>query len=176
MSDDGADLTLLLETTDPIELASVRSLLDGHGLKYVVQGELHSAMVGGLFGNPAIAPRVLVAQRDLEQATELLKAQPDTETDAQGAAELAGNVCPVHLKDALTTCGRCGTFLCADCKALGQPALCEDCSVSEQWQRKPKDAKAQTLKKTVVWVMLAPVLIAIAGSLFGAIVIMLRGH
>ena len=44
MSDDG-DLTLLLETLDPVELASVRSLLDGHDIKYVVQGEHHASMV-----------------------------------------------------------------------------------------------------------------------------------
>lgn len=167
--DDGADLTLLLETGDPVELAGVRSLLDGHDIKYVVQGEHHAAMIGGFLGNPAILPRVLVSQRDLEQAQSLIAAEPEGETQAQEGAPLEGAECPVHLKAAMATCGRCGTFLCADCKAIGQPPLCEDCSVAEEWQRKPKDLKARTFKKAVVWVLLAPFIILIAMALLGLI-------
>jgi hypothetical protein len=176
VSDDGADLTLLLETLDPVELASVRALLDGHEIKYVVQGEHHAAMLGGMMGNPAIVPRLLVAQRDLERARALLDAEPEGETVAESNAVLSGAVCPVHLKDALAACGRCGTFLCAECKALGQPPLCEDCSVSEHWERQPKDAKARSMKKVVAWMLLAPALIGIGLSLLMAIISMLRGH
>jgi hypothetical protein len=143
MSDE-ADLTLLLETNDPIELAGIRSLLDGHEIAYVVQGEHHGAMVTGMFGNPVIMPRVLVAQRDLEKAQALLEADPDTGTEAQGAASLEGAVCPVHEKQALATCGRCGSFLCADCKSLGQPPICEDCTAREAAER-PKPNRMSPL-------------------------------
>jgi hypothetical protein len=143
MSDE-ADLTLLLETNDPIELAGIRSLLDGHEIAYVVQGEHHGAMVTGMFGNPVIMPRVLVAQRDLEKAQALLEADPDTGTEPQGAASLEGAVCPVHEKQALATCGRCGSFLCAECKSLGQPPICEDCTAREEAER-PKPARRNAL-------------------------------
>lgn len=172
--DDGADLTLLLETLDPVELAGVRGLLDGHEIRYVVQGELHASMLGGMMGNPAIVPRVLVAKRDLEAAQALLQATPEAETQPQPGAALEGAACPVHLKDATATCGRCGTFLCADCKALGSPPLCEDCSVSEEWMRKPRQANAATLKKTVAWVLLAPVLIGVFLGLLAVIGMFLR--
>ncbi len=161
MSSEG-DLTLLLETNDPVELASVRSLLEGHDLQYVVQGELHSAMVAGFMGNPAVVPRVLVANRDLARALALLQAEPDTKAQpAAGAAPLEGAECPVHLKPAIAACGRCGTFLCGECKALGQPPLCEDCDVSESFQRRPKDAKASFYKKAVVWGLLGFALLSL---------------
>lgn len=162
MSGEEADLKLLLETNDTVELATVRSLLDGHGIQYVVQGEHHSSMLGGasFMGNPAIVPRVLVAQRDLEQATSLLNAQPDAKVEP-AAAPLEGAECPVHLKPAIAACGRCGTFLCGECKALGNPPLCEDCDVSETFQRKPKEAQAGFYKKALVWTMLGGALLAI---------------
>jgi hypothetical protein len=171
MSDD-ADLTLLLETLDPVELAGARSLLDAHEVNYVVQGELHASMLGGMMGNPAIVPRVLVSKRDLEQARALLTASPEAETQPQ--AGLEGAECPVHLKPATAACDRCGTFLCGDCKALGAPPLCEDCSVSEDWQRKPKDARANRMKKAVAWMLLAPALFALAMALLALLNSFLR--
>jgi hypothetical protein len=137
VSDDG-DLKLLLETEDPIELAGVRALLEGHDIEFVVQGENHAAMIVGMFGNPIVVPRVLVAERDFEKAHALLEASPDNET--QQGESLEGAVCPVHEKQALATCGRCGSFLCADCKALGQPPLCEDCLARDEAERHPKKA------------------------------------
>lgn len=153
---DEAELVLLLETTDPIELASARSLLEGHGISHVVQGEHHGQMVSGLFGNPAVVPRLLVARRDLAAAKQVLESVPQAETTAQGAASLEGSVCPVHEQPALATCGRCGTFLCAQCKAIGQPPLCETCAQGEADQRRPKQARARTARKVVAGLMLAP--------------------
>jgi predicted RNA-binding Zn-ribbon protein involved in translation (DUF1610 family) len=127
MSSEGG-LVLLLECGGAVEAASVRGLLETEGIEYVVQGEHHASMVGGPFGNPAVLPRVLVAQRDLEAARQLLAAKPVLEgTAPEDGASLEGSLCPVHEQAAVATCGQCGTLLCATCNSLGNPPLCEDC-------------------------------------------------
>lgn len=163
MNDDGAELVLLVEELDVVELSGLRALLDGHDVEYVVQGEMHSAMVGGLTGNPAITPRVLVAKRDLEKARALLAADAQAETVPAAGASLEGALCPVHEKPALSTCARCGTFLCADCKALGDPPMCEDCLAGEDDARAAKKADPARRSKSAVvfFVVLAAVMIAI---------------
>src|SRR6185369_14760797 len=124
---------LLVECGNPVEVASVKSLLDANGIAHVVQGEQHASMIGGVFGSTIIFPRVLVAQRDLERAQALLTAQPVLDgTAPESGAAFEGAVCPVHEAKAIATCGRCGTFLCERCKSLGSPPVCEDCVAHEQ--------------------------------------------
>jgi hypothetical protein len=155
---DGGGLQLLLETSDPVELAGVRMLLEGHGIEFVIQGENHAAMTGGLFGSTAVVPRILVAESDLEKAQQLLEAEPENETQPQGAASLEGALCPVHEKPAMATCGRCGTFLCVDCKALGQPPLCEDCLDREAAERRPRDLQRKNSTGVLAAVIIGAVL------------------
>lgn len=118
-------LVALLETNDLVELAIAKSLLDGASIRYVVQGEHHASLLAGPMGNAAVVPRVLVSEHDLERAHELLEANPDY----RGAGQTLGEgVCPVHEKDSIGTCDRCGSFLCNECEVTGAPPLCESCS------------------------------------------------
>ena len=150
-----SDLVCLFEADEQTELALVRSLLSAQGIDHVVQGEHHAAMVAGLFGNPAIKPRVLVAQRDLELARELLAASPVGEGPAQGeAATLEGAVCPVHEQPAMATCDRCGTFLCAQCKTAGA-ATCEDCAKLDDAEMGKRSSRGRNFRRAVVLAILA---------------------
>lgn len=133
---DDADMVLLEECAGQMELALLKSLLEGEGIPYVAQGEHHSTMINGHYGAIAIMPRVLVAARDLERARELLSAKPTLQGNTEGSP-LTDAVCPVHEKQALATCDRCGTFLCGDCGSLGQPPLCEDCVAIEAKNLRP---------------------------------------
>ena len=148
------DLVLLAEVGDPMEVASIRSLLDAHSIEYVVQGEHHAAMVAGLFGNPALAARVLVARRDVERAAAMLQATPLAET--QASQTLDGAVCAVHEEAALATCGRCGSFLCAKCNALGNPPTCEACLASESSGRARRNANVHLVRKGLAGALLLP--------------------
>ena len=124
-----ADLVFLYECGDQMELSLVKSLLESQAIAFVAQGEHHSTMMNGHFSTIAVSPRVLVAARDYEQAKALLESRPkldgSAETDRAGTLDDA--LCPVHERQALATCERCGTFLCEGCGTLGQPPLCEDC-------------------------------------------------
>ncbi len=128
MSQAQAELVLLIECGDAVETAAVKSLLDGAGIHYVVQGEQHASLLGGLAGNVVIMPRVLVSSDQLERAQALLAARPVLDRTApDGQASLEDAVCPVHEQPAVAACSRCGSFLCARCGSLGAPPVCEDC-------------------------------------------------
>lgn len=73
---DEPQFQLLLETENPIELASAKSLLASAQIDFVIQGENHHRAAGGLFGNPLIAPRLLVNAAHFARAKELLEARP----------------------------------------------------------------------------------------------------
>ena len=149
------DLTLLQECGDQIEVSTLRSLLDAHGIRYVVQGEHHSVLVGGLLGNPAIRPRLLVARRDLEAAVRLLEALPMVKGVEGDGAMPEGAQCPVHEQAAVATCARCGTFLCASCNALGKPPLCEECDQRDDVEAAARSAKANRRRKQIVLALFA---------------------
>src|SRR6185295_13031205 len=76
VSDD--DLVQLVAVESPVELAGLRAMLEGHGIRHVVQGnpEAQASIFSGAF-DPLTAPRILVAKKDLEEATALLEAKPD---------------------------------------------------------------------------------------------------
>jgi hypothetical protein len=69
----GHDLVYLATAPNQPEAAALRAYLEAHGIHAYVQGEHHSAMLGPL-GAFAIELRILVAERDLETARELLEA------------------------------------------------------------------------------------------------------
>lgn len=150
MSDD-RQFEPLLETTDPVELGSVKSLLEGAGIAYLVQAEHHHQLAGGLFGNPAIAPRVLVKRDDLERARGLLAARPAPE-----------EVCAVHEKPATSRCSACDSALCADCSVSGTPPVCESCAVRPPVAREVGQRRVRTARKVVALMMLAPLAFALA--------------
>lgn len=152
MSDELNQLVPLLETTDPVELATIRSLLDAEHISYVVQGEHHHQMSGGLFGNPAIAPRVLVAADDFERAQKLLASRQVT--DAEG-------VCAVHEQPATMKCSRCEAFLCARCEVSGEPPVCESCAAGDLERHASRAATGNALRKGVAWLMLAPLIVVV---------------
>ncbi|MBX7116432.1 MAG: DUF2007 domain-containing protein [Myxococcaceae bacterium] len=126
---EGTRLVLLHECADQMELALIKSLLDGEGISYVAQGEHHASLISGQQLMIAVKPRVLVAERDAEHAHALLSAVPRPEAEA--TLSVADALCPVHENPAIATCDRCGTFLCTACAALGNPPLCEDCLAHE---------------------------------------------
>ncbi len=164
-------LVLLLESADPVELATVKSLLDGAAIGHVVQGEHHAAMLAGPLGNPAIVPRVLVSEADLERARQLLAAAPDY----TGAGELAGEgICPVHEKPSIGTCERCGTFLCHACKVTGSPPLCESCTSVEE---RSLDAQREAGQRSKRWKIIAILIVFIVvPPLLGLLATALRGR
>ncbi len=158
MSENGSSLVLLTECGGVSEASVIRGLLQSNGIEALVQGEQHASLLGAT--QVLITPRVLVPAAQLEQARQLLAAhqatqgpQPDGETPLDG-------VCAVHEKPATTTCGRCGNFLCADCKALGSPALCESCVEVES---APVERRAHQASRRVMMFTLA--LMAIAAGL-----------
>lgn len=161
------ELVFLVECPEPLELASVRGLLEGEGIALVVQGEHHAALLGGPFGNPAVTPRVLVGAKDLERARALLAARPVLD-GAQG--DETGGVCAVHEKASVAVCARCGAFLCSDCKVLGQPPVCESCVGIEARSIEAGVSRGQQKKRLVVWgllfLMALPVIAAFLSRLF----------
>lgn len=119
----------------------------------------------GFAGGSVIQRRVLVAQHDLERARAALAATPQPQTQTQGAS-LVDAVCPVHEKEAVSTCTRCGTFLCADCKALGDRPLCEQCGAKDAEERAPARERFAARRRAFVLVYLVgPLLFALAVSL-----------
>lgn len=123
-----ADLVLLHQCHNQMELALVKSLLEGQGIAFVAQGEHSSSMLSGHMAMSVVATRVLVSGDDYEQAKALLEAIPSDDENPDTATVTVGDaVCPVHEREALTTCDRCGTFLCSGCGTLGSPPLCENC-------------------------------------------------
>lgn len=77
MDDQSADLVPVFDTSDPALLPVIKSLLQGAGIAYLVQGEEAMSLfpVGeiiGPFAKRGLAARILVRARDLEPATELL--------------------------------------------------------------------------------------------------------
>jgi hypothetical protein len=160
------ELVLLVECGDALETATVRSLLVGEGIEHVVQGEQHASMVGGPFANPAVMPRVLVAQRDFERASALLAATPVLEgTQPEAGASLEGSVCPVHEQPAVATCNQCGTCLCATCNSLGNPPLCEDCLARDSQPRPVRSGLSVALPFIGIALLVVMVLVARAYGL-----------
>ena len=69
----GNDLVHLTTASSQSEAGALRAYLDAHGVHVHVQGEHHSSLLGPL-GSFAIELRLLVPQRDLDHARELLAA------------------------------------------------------------------------------------------------------
>ncbi len=108
-----------------IEVEQVASMLRGAGFDAVVIGSQtqSTAILTGI-----VESRVEVADEDFDDAIAFLeKSKIELDAPRANAALVEGNVCPVHEKPAIATCERCGTFLCADCGALGDPPNCEQC-------------------------------------------------
>lgn len=156
MSTAGSDLVLLKTCGDPAEAAALRSLLDANDIHCTVQGEQHRSMLGVMGGY--IDVNVLVAERDLERARELLQeietGTPDggtPERSAPASPDTEEAVCPVHGEQSTATCKRCGTFLCARCENQGEP-VCEDCA-----ERKSEAHAVQRggRRRLVAWIVLA---------------------
>ena len=84
-----------------------------------------------------IRSEVRVPDEEFDDAVEFLeKSKIELDAPEANASIVEGNVCPVHEKQAITVCDRCGTFLCADCGALGNPPICEQC-VARPVEAKP---------------------------------------
>ena len=160
----------LLQTVgDNQEASVVRSLLEAHQIRVVVQGEQHRAMLGML--GPYIELRILVEEADLERARRVL-----AEAEAAGPAALdelegepgalRGALCPVHEKEATATCSRCGTFLCGVCDPAPELPLCEEC---EALEATPDEARAhkRRVRAAVVFLLLfgVPLLVALLSRL-----------
>ncbi|MBX7097698.1 MAG: DUF2007 domain-containing protein [Myxococcaceae bacterium] len=152
----GDAFELLQECATPIEAAQLTSFLTAHGIEHVVQGEAHAALIPGPLGGALIVPRVLVARRDLERARALLAS--DLSPESQDGQVFDGAVCPVHERQAVGTCARCGTFLCAGCQTLGNPPVCESCLAAEATAPAGRGGAGRVF----VWVLLAGVILTFA--------------
>lgn len=136
-------LELLQTVGDNQEASVLRSLLQAHGIRCVVQGEQHRSMLGML--GPYVELRVLVEREELDRARRVIEeaeaAGPPAEDELEAApGSLRGAVCPVHEQDATSTCERCGTFLCDAC---GDASVCEECEARAQ----PVDEKRVAKRK-----------------------------
>jgi hypothetical protein len=164
--DDGDKMVLLAECEDGLEAESLRGLLQAHDIAHVVHGDTRTSLGAYAVDLAGQHPVIFVAQRDLETATALLKAQPVLdETATDKSALLDGNVCPVHERPAVSLCSRCGTFLCAGCGSLGDPPLCEDCLKVDE----PRAPKSPIVKAVAaVWLALyaLPLLAVAAGIVY----------
>ena len=161
-------LELLQTVGDNQEASVLRSLLQAHGIRCVVQGEQHRSMLGML--GPYVELLVLVEREDLERARRVVAeaeaaGPPDADELEAAPGSLRGAVCPVHEGEAVGTCERCGTFLCAQC---GSATLCEECDA----RAGPADEKRVAKRKVnaVVAFMLLFGLPALA-----ALILALRG-
>jgi hypothetical protein len=159
--EDPERLVALAESSDPIELAGWRSLLEGAGIAYVVQGAHHASLLAGPLGNPAIVPRILVAEADRDHAASLLGATPVAE-DPTGTSE---GVCPVHEQPALGTCDRCGTFVCARCAVSTKPPVCESCGSLEERALEDRRERGRQFKRRVIIGMLVLVGLSLAATM-----------
>lgn len=158
MSTSGSNLALLKTCGDSAEAAALRSLLEANDIPCVVQGEQHSAMLGGVMGGAIIELAVMVPSRELERAQALLAAEveaPSEPSVGQGSAAAPDTeeaLCPVHGTRSTAACSRCGTFLCERCGIQNAAApLCEDCV-----ERKGagNEVRRGTTRKLVAWLVL----------------------
>jgi hypothetical protein len=145
---EGSNPQLLTVTADAGEAGVLRGVLEAQGIHVIVQGETHGGMLPGI-ASP-IELRLLVPEAELERARKILEdARPVLDGTQGDGTDLGDAVCPVHEGKAVATCSRCGTFLCAKCPSLGNPAVCEDCV------QRPTEARAQAAwPKRVASVML----------------------
>lgn len=159
-------MVLLVECEDGLEAESLRGLLEAHAIAHVVHGDTGRSAIGAYVELAGQRPVIFVKKADLETATALLQATPVLDsTQADPAAQLDGNVCPVHERPAVAACSRCGTFLCAGCGSLGQPPLCEDClEVSEP----PAERSPMVRAVATLWLMFyaLPLLAVAAGLIY----------
>jgi hypothetical protein len=58
---------------DMNEVMLVKSLFEGHGIKYVAQGDNHFKSSGTIMGNYGIPVKFIVAKEQVSEAQELLK-------------------------------------------------------------------------------------------------------
>ena len=159
---------LLMECANAGEAGQLRAMLESQDISCVVVAENQSSMLPHLA--MLISPRVLVMQKDLERARALLSATPVLSTVSDGSS-LEGAVCPVHEKQALAICARCGTFLCEECPSLGSPALCEQCLGHEEAEVKPRHPVRKVLATGIVLGWVGPIVI---GLLLGIIYLLGR--
>ncbi len=88
VDDDQGEFETVLETADPALLPVVRSLLDGAGIPYLVQGDRAMGLMplgpfsASYFGR-ALAARVQVPAEHAEEAKALLSAEPVTEPERE---------------------------------------------------------------------------------------------
>jgi hypothetical protein len=149
-------LVLLQTVGDNQEASVLRTLLDAHGIRCVIQGEQHRAMLGML--GSYIELRVLVEAEDLDRARRVLseaeEAGPLAPDELEGTpGALRGAVCPVHEKDAEFVCGRCGTFLCEACNVSRVSPVCEECEARERTPDAGRAARRR-LSALVVFLLL----------------------
>lgn len=78
----------VFRTVDVTTLVVVKSVLDGAGITYVVQGEsaltlLPVGPLWGGFGSAGVAATIQVPEEEAEEALELLRevAEPDSDTE-----------------------------------------------------------------------------------------------
>ena len=118
-------LVHLMSAGNHVEAQLVQGLLATEGIHAVVHGESRHTDMGTEAGFAEI--QVLVQAEQLEAARLVLsaKAVPDGPTRVGSVPD--GAVCAVHERAAVTTCTRCGSFLCDGCGATGEPPVCEAC-------------------------------------------------
>lgn len=133
------EFVVLTECANSVELTGIRTVLEAQGIACITEGE-NQSYFPGLGSAILVEKRVLVRPEDLERARALLGSESVHETPG---APLEGAVCPVHQEQALSTCDRCGSFLCASCKSPGDRPICESCLELERKPPAPEPAPAQ---------------------------------
>ena len=146
-----------------IEAEQVASMLRGAGFDVTVSGA-QSAF--GFFPG-VVRAEVAVRDEDFDDAIAFLeKSKIELDAPASDVSVLEGNVCPVHEKAAIAVCSRCGTFLCAECGALGDVPICEQC-VARPVESKPRPPWVRFVAQAWVTVWLAQLFV---GALLAALI------
>jgi hypothetical protein len=140
------NLVLIRECGDNAEASLVRALLSSRGIPAVVRGENHRSMLGTV--GAYIELQVLVPGAQREEAQALLEQFDAGQLEAPGDAELEpapaieGATCAVHHRPAITTCARCGAFLCDGC-GTGEAMVCAAC----ESRLEPSDAAGRSRRR-----------------------------
>lgn len=131
------------------EAAQVCGMLQGAGFHAVMTGATGIGALGLI--SSMVQSTVQVPDDEFEDARRYLDAAEIVFDGASAdGSTLEGQVCPVHEQPALAICGRCGTFLCQQCHALGDVPLCEAC-VARSDERPPSTLRAVSVAGVRLW-------------------------
>lgn len=162
---DSSSLALLTTCADATEAGALQARLEVEGIPCVVQGAQHQSMLGNVFGS-YIEVRVLVPAVALERAQTLVSAwqsadgvPSDGHLKVVESADERSARCAEHGAPSVTTCSRCGAFVCAACAAgTDEATLCLKCEERAEAEQPNRRARRQRRAYVIIAILVAPLL------------------